>query len=313
MSRHLLNAFDASTTMSITRRNIRSPVRILRFPWSQRFEIGSPSRIMLCLALTVVMLALVLGACDDGKPVEDQAISGELYIYNWEDYFAPDTLSNFEEEFGVTVHLETFEVEEAILGALSSDPARYDIVVASGSIIEELLGLKLLAPINLGNVPNLENLDAAFLNLYFDSEGEYSVPYLWGTTGLAINSRLVDPDVGSWDLIWDPAYGGHIAILDDPREAFTMSLISLGFSGNSSDPQEIEAAGLRLQELTTSHSRYMGALAIQEAMEDGEIWVGQMYNGDAITAQQENPDIVYLIPKEGAPKWIDNLGDSGWG
>ena len=147
----------------------------------------------------VIAFMILLAAidCGGGSPTQ-QPYSGELHIYNWEDYFAPDTLANFQEEFGIQVHLTTFESEHEMVAALQSDPAAYDVVVASGSDIQTLLALKLLASIDHDQIPNLANIQPEFRGVYFDSEDQYSVPYMWGTTGLAVNSRLVDAE---WRLL----------------------------------------------------------------------------------------------------------------
>jgi spermidine/putrescine-binding protein len=258
-------------------------------------------------AFLISAALLAVSACGDGSSSEGPVYSGELRVYNWEDYFAPDTLSSFEEEFGVSVQLDTFESEEALLAALQSDPSARDVVVASGSTIQTLLALKLLSPIDPEQVPNLANIQPAFQGLYFDPQGRYSVPYLWGTTGLAVNTRLSDPGSGSWSILWDPKNAGRVGLLDDPQEAFTMALKAEAASGNSSDPLELEAAGRRLESLRALGVRYLSPVDAIDALISEQIWVAQLYNGDALAAADENPDITYLIPKEGAPMWVDNL------
>lgn len=257
------------------------------------------------VAVVSVLLLTIIG-CGDESPTQ-LTYSGELLIHNWEDYFAPDTLKNFEEEFGVAVQLTTFDSEDTMLAALQSDPSMYDLVIASGATIETLRSLRLLAPINTENIPNLKDLEPRFHGLYYDPEDRFSVPYLWGTTGLAINSRFVDYEHASWNLLWEAEYAPHSALLDDPQEAFSMALMLLDFSGNSSETDQLEAAGQKLRELQALGIRYPDHIDVIEAMISGELWIAQMYNGDALLAAEDNPDIVYSIPQEGTLIWIDNF------
>ena len=267
-----------------------------------------PSRLRTWWVCTILIsfTLIAVSACGDSSDKEP-AYSGELHIYNWEDYFAPDTLANFQEEFGIQVHLATFESEHEMKAVLQSDPSAHDVVVASGSDIQTLRALKLLASIDQDQVPNLANIQPEFRGVYFDPQDKYSVPYMWGTTGLAVNIRLVDADVGSWSLLWDPKNLDRIAILDDPQEAFTMALKALGNSGNSSQRPELEDAAKKLEELDSLGVRYLNPVRAKDALVSEEIWVALLYNGDALVAGEDNPDVVYLIPEEGAPMWVDSF------
>ena len=261
--------------------------------------------VVLLVPIALALLGMV-GCGSDADPTEEP-LSGFLYIYNWEEYFALDTLENFEKEFGVKVILSIFPSEETMLGAVLSDLAKFDLVVSSGSTIGALREQNLLAQIDFEMVSNIGNIDEAYRGLAFDPEGKYSVPYLWGSTGIAINGAFVNEDEVSWGIFWNSAYKEHIALLSDPQEFFVAALKSLGYSGNSSDEGEIRQAGDKLFELSSLNVQLLDPASIMDGLASGDIWVGQTYNGDDLFAIEENEDVVYVVPKEGAMLWVDSF------
>ncbi len=257
-----------------------------------------------CLALLLGLGLFLPIGCGGGKstPV------AELNVYNWEDYFAPNTLADFEKEFGIEVNLQTFSDEEEMKAAVQSDPGKYDVIFADESTIELMSDLRLLAPLDHAKIPNLTNIDPQFLNLPADPGNQFSVPYDWGTSGIAYNSRYVSGNIDSWGVLWDPRYEGHIGMLNNIYSVIGLTLKYLGYSLNSTDPAQLEEARLKLLEQKPLIAGYLDTVSIQRGLASGEIWVAMEYNGDSLLAAQVNPDIRFVVPKEGADFYIDSIG-----
>ena len=132
-------------------------------------------RVMVLLTVLVALFTLFLNNKVAGS---EKNLSKVLNVYNWEDYFGETTLSDFEKKFGVKVNLETFSDEEELLGSLQSNPGKYDVIITSGDNIRECKEMRLLAEIDLKNIPNLKNIDSKFRNPRYDPGHRYSVPYL---------------------------------------------------------------------------------------------------------------------------------------
>lgn len=230
-----------------------------------------------------------------------------LNIYNWEDYIAPAALEGFEKEFGVKVNLETFKDEEEMIASIQSNPGKYDVVIAANNLVRTMIESRLLEPIDLGNISNFKNIDSRFMNLDYDPGNKYSIPYMWGTTGIAYNTKYIKEDVVSWAVFWDAKYKGKMSLLVNPYDVFPLGLKYMGYSLNSVDPVQLEAAGEKLKEGKPLLCGYEDTLMIRDNLVSGKLWIGHIYSGDAISACDKNSDIKYIIPKEGALLWIDNL------
>lgn len=230
-----------------------------------------------------------------------------LNIYNWEDYFAPATLEEFEKKFGVKVNLETFTDEEEMIAGIQSNPGKYDLTITSDIIIRELIASRLLEPIDFKNVPNFKNIDGQFINSDYDSGNKYSVPYMWGTTGVAYNTKYVQEDVDSWAVLWNSAYKGKISMLDNHDEVVMASLKYLGVSLNTVDTVQLEQAKKKLLEQKPLLRGYDDIETIKDDLIAEKLWVAHCYSGDAMFAADKNDNLKYVIPEEGATLWVDNL------
>ncbi len=240
------------------------------------------------------------------EKIQVKKLSPVLNVYNWEDYLAPDTIQNFENRFGVKINLETFKDEEELVSALQSNPADFDVIIVSDAL-KDLIEERLLAPINFKNIPNFKNIDPKFINLYYDPGNRYSVPYLWGTTGIAYNTKYVQEKVDSWSVLWNPEYKGKISMLDTPYEVIFVALKYLGYSLNTFNLSYFEEAGKKIIEQKPLLSGYEDIESIKNDLIAEKIWIAHIYSGEAMYAANENDSIRYVIPKEGASIWIDNL------
>jgi len=166
-----------------------------------------------------------------------------LNVYNWGDYIDMDTLDEFEARTGIRVVYDTYETNEDMYTKLKNIPTSYDLIFPSDYMIERMIRERMLLPIDLTDMPNAQQYtDPRFLNQVYDPEQAYSVPYTWGTVGILYNTNMVSEPPASWDALWDEAYAYDILMLNSARDSIGIALKRLGYSMNSVDPAELEAA-----------------------------------------------------------------------
>ncbi len=230
-----------------------------------------------------------------------------LNFYNWEDYIAPSVLEGFEKEFGVKVNLQTFEDEEEMFSSVQSNPAKYDLIIATDGLVNEMKKARLLAPIDLENISNFKHIEPRFISLETDPHKKYSVPYLWGTTGIAYNADFIKEEVNSWAILWDAKYKGNISMLNSPYEVIGAALKYLGYSLNTTNPSQLQEAREKLLEQKPLIRGYDDPITVRDNLVSNKLWIAQAYSGDAMYAILKNKSINYIIPKEGASLWVDSL------
>lgn len=237
------------------------------------------------------------------------ALSAEkVYVYNWTEYIPQEVIDNFTKETGIEVVYSTYDSNETMYAKVKlAQKDGYDVVVPSTYFVSKMSRENLLQPLDHQLLPNIKDLDPQMLDKPFDRGNVYSIPYMWGSTGIAVNAKFVDPSkITSWKDLWNPLYKGQVLLQDDLREVFHMALKLQGKSSNTSDAGEIEAAYVLLKDLMpnvllfNSDSPRLPYLA-------GEVAIGMIWNGEAWMAAQENPDIRYIYPKEGANLWVDSF------
>lgn len=239
---------------------------------------------------------------------EDAASSnGQVIVYNWGEYIDPDVIDMFEEETGIDVVYEEYETNEIMYPKIQSGAIAYDVVCPSDYMIQRMLENDLLAEINYDNIPNLKYIGEEYMTMSkaFDPENKYSVPYLWGTVGILYNKTMVDEPVDSWGILWDEKYKDSILMQDSVRDAFGVALKYLGYSLNSTDLDELQAAKNLLIEQKPLVQAYV-VDQVRDKMIGNEAALGVIYSGEALYCQEENPDLEYAIPKEGTNLWIDS-------
>ncbi len=248
----------------------------------------------------ITLLAFSTSACNNNKTVS------ELNVYNWGDYIDEDVLSKFTSETGIKVNYETFATNEDMYTKVSKGSTNYDITFPSDYMIEKMIQNDLLEKINLNNIPNYKNIDERFKNLDYDPNNEYSVPYMWGTVGIVYNTTKVKEEVNSWNILWDEKYKNDIFMLDSQRDSVAVALKRLGFSLNTRDVSELELARDELKKQKPLVLAYAGD-NVKDSMISGEGALAVMWSGDAMYCQSENPDLNYVIPREGSNYWFDGV------
>lgn len=231
----------------------------------------------------------------------------QVIVYNWGEYIDPEVLDMFEEETGITVVYEEFETNESMFPKVQAGAVSYDLVCPSDYMIQRMIENNLLAEINFNNIPNLKNIGEQYLEQSqgFDPENKYSVPYCWGTVGILYNKTMVDEPVDSWSILWNEKYADQILMQNSVRDAFGIALKYCGYSLNSKDLDELQEAKELLMKQKPLVQAYV-VDQVRDKMISNEAAIGVIYSGEAIYTQSENPDLEYVIPKEGSNVWIDS-------
>ena len=273
-------------------------------------KVRKPSRVKKILIQRVVPVAICIVFIGGGfyYAKENDVMNGEkLVVYNWGEYIDPEVLTMFEEETGIDIVYEEFETNEILYPKISSGAIAYYVICPSDYMIQRMIENDLLSEINFDNIPNLKNIGKQYLeqSRQFDPENKYSVPYCWGTVGILYNKMMVDEPVDSWSILWDPKYKDNILMQDSVRDAFGVTLKYLGYSLNSTDLDELtEAKNLLIEQKPLVQAYVIDQ--VRDKMIGNEAALGVIYSGEAIYTQKENPNLEYVIPKEGSNIWIDS-------
>lgn len=273
-------------------------------------KVRKPSRVKKILIQRVVPVTICIVFIGGGfyYAKENDVMNGEkLVVYNWGEYIDPEVLTMFEEETGIDIVYEEFETNEILYPKISSGAIAYDVICPSDYMIQRMIENDLLSEINFDNIPNLKNIGKQYLeqSRQFDPENKYSVPYCWGTVGILYNKMMVDELVDSWSILWDPKYKDNILMQDSVRDAFGVTLKYLGYSLNSIDLDELtEAKNLLIEQKPLVQAYVIDQ--VRDKMIGNEAALGVIYSGEAIYTQKENPNLEYVIPKEGSNIWIDS-------
>ena len=257
------------------------------------------------------------GASGTDSAASGSADGGELYVYNWGEYIDEDVISQFEEETGITVVYDLFETNEEMYPVIEAGAVNYDVVCPSDYMIQKMRENDLLAELNFDNIPNIDQIDPAYMEMSqaFDPENKYSVPYCWGTVGILYNTRLLDelgvPAPTKWADLWDERLSGEILMQDSVRDAFMVALKKDGYSMNSESKDELEQAKQELIDQKPLVQAYV-IDQVRDKMIGGEAAVGVIYSGEMLYIQDEvaklglDYDLEYVIPEEGTNLWLDS-------
>ncbi len=279
--------------------------------------------------LAVVLMAMVLGlsltACS-GSPTGDETgwdwqsepaaeKTGEtINVYNWGEYIDKDevnVLAAFTHLTGIEVNYSTYTENESMYAMLSAGGAEYDVICPSDYMVGKMRQENMLAKLNFDNIPNFQYIDEGLRNPNYDPTGEYSVPYTWGTVGIFYNTKYVDEEdlKDGWGLLWNEQYKGKIFMFDNSRDAFGIALNKLGYSMNTTDKKEIEAAYQELLKQKPLLQQYVMD-QVYDKMINEEGYIAPYYAGDGIIMMDEeegNPNIDYFVPESGTNRFVDAL------
>jgi len=230
---------------------------------------------------------------------------GKLNLYNWGDYINPEVLDRFAEEFGVDVSLDTYSSNEEMLAKIQSGATGYDIIFPSVHMQDIMHTLNLLEKTDINEHPDFANIDPDSLLAKTDPNGEYCLPYAWGTVGIVYNKTLV-PELSSWEEFFaiPETTGARITLLDDMREVMAIGLVMTGHSVNSTDPEAIQQA----TDYLIAHKPDVSAFTYdtQALIASGDIAAGHFFVGVNILVKEQPETLAYTIPAEGATMYQEN-------
>lgn len=257
----------------------------------------------------------LLVGCEKKEEKAEDAKSGNgsgkvVNVYNWTEYISDQVVKDFTEETGIEVIYSTFDSNEAMYAKLKlmNGSGEYDVIFPGTDFIDKMRKEAMLEPLDHAKLPNFKNLAKTFINIAFDPENKFSVPYLWGSSGIAVNTNRIDKStLSSWDDLWRPDYKGRVMLMNDLRDVFTMSLLTLGYTGSTRDPEQIKQAYEKLAKLMPN-VRTFNSDAPRMPFMEGETYLGLAWNGEVIMAQDQGmPELDFVYPKEGAIMWMDNM------
>lgn len=235
------------------------------------------------------------------------ATNKTLQIYNYGSYIDPELLTKFTKQTGYKITYETYDSNESMQIKLEHGGSNYDLVFPSEPFVTKLAQEKLLAPLDYSKIHGFNNLDPLLLNKKFDPHNKYSIPYFWGTTGIMYNQKVFTKnDVDRWAKLWTPKIKHQLMLIDAPRESMGLGLQALGYSENDRNQQHIIAAKQKLAQLGPNVKAILND-EIRTYVASGEANVAVAYSGVADFAHTINPNINYVIPKDGGSVWTDNM------
>lgn len=252
---------------------------------------------VLCAALS-----LTLSGCGSSDLTDPNTV----VVYNWGEYVDPETIDMFEAETGIQVIYEEYETNEIMYPKVESGSTAYDVICPSDYMIQKMIENDLLAEINFDHIPNSQNIGQQYFeqSKEFDPDNKYAIPYCFGTVGILYNKTMVTEPVDSWRILWDEAYYDNILMQDSVRDAFMVALKLNGSSMNTLDKSELESAKNALISQKPLVQAYV-IDQVRDKMISGEAAIGVIYSGEALYTMRENPDLAYVIPKEGTNVWLD--------
>lgn len=267
---------------------------------------------MLAFSMALLLILSVSQAQTDPAATEEPSTAADLKpwvcpegfagqrlnVYNWASYIGSRTISDFEALCGVSVTYDVYESNETLIARIRQGNPGYDVAFPQDYAVAIMIRDGLIQPINLDNIPNFANVADEFKDLEFDPGNQYSVPYLWGTTGIGINTARVTEEITSWRQLFE--YDGRIAWVDDVRVMMSIALLLLGHDPNSVVPEEVEAA----QDFLIANGRNVVAIAADDGdtlLAQGEVDMAIEYNGDIyqVITDCACDTFIYVIPDEG--------------
>lgn len=251
--------------------------------------------------------ALSLAAAIGMAPLPALA-DGELYIYNWSDYTAPDLIAKFEKETGIKVTLDVYDSNETLLAKMKQGNAAYDIVVPSHNFVPILVQEKLIQPINASTLAGYENIEDRWKSPAWDANNVYSIPWQWGTTSFAVDTSIYKGPLDTSAILFapPPELQGKIGMFKTPEEVVAMAQIYLGMPLCDEDPQDMKKV-LELLEAQKPFVKVYSSEGIHERLAAGEAVAHMAWNGVAMRARDVRPTVGYVYPKEGVLAFMDNL------
>lgn len=247
----------------------------------------------------IVVAGLFLSGCGQKKAT--------LHLYNWADYMDPDLVTAFEEQYDCRIILDTFDSNESMLAKLEAGASGYDIAFPTAYMVDIMQTKEMLMAIDHSKIPNLKNVDADYLkNNALDKTMAYSVPYMIGSTGIAYRTDRVTDFTPSWAMFDRADLKGRSTLLNDIRETLGSALIYLGYSANTTNPNELSEAATVVNRWKANIAKF-DAEAYKPGIASGEFVLVHGYSGDILQVMEEQENVAWAYPQEGFLIGCDNF------
>ena len=234
-----------------------------------------------------------------------------INVYNWGEYIADgseDEMMNVNAEFealtGIEVNYTTYATNEELYAKMKGGGADYDIIIPSDYMVSRMIKEDMLSQLDYSKIPNTQFIMDSFKNAAYDEGDKHSVPYTWGTVGIIYDKEVVDEAEIDWDILWNEKYKGQILMFDNPRDAFAIAQLVLGYSLNTEKPDELKASAAKLMEQKPLVQAYVMD-EIFDKMGAQEAALAPYYAGDAVTLMQDYEHLGFVVPKSGTNRFVD--------
>ena len=255
-----------------------------------------------CLFLVTALSVISCNSTPQSTTVSTEGST--LNIYNWSTYIAPEVLEEFQKTYNVKINYDNFDSEDALYAKLKPGNPGYDVIFPSDYMLRRMIREEIVIPLDQSKIPNKKHLEPKFVDTPYDPGNRYSMPYQWGTMGIGYNIKATGGPLDSWSALFDAKYRGRVGLMDEIRGTMGMVLLYLGYSPSSTNPGEINQA----RDFLIRHKDNIKAFVAdtgQELLNQREIDLTNEWSGDIFQAMQENPDLRYVIPKEGTTVYTD--------
>ncbi len=231
----------------------------------------------------------------------------KLNFYNWDTYIGETTLDDFNQATGIEVKMDLFADNDELFAKLKGGNPGYDVIVPTNDMLERMIKANMVTPLDHSKIPNMANIDPLFADAPFDPGRKFSLPYMWGTTGIGYRKSKVEGTPDSWKILLDSdQYAGKMSLLGDQKEVLGIALKYLGYSFNSTNEAELKKA----EDLLIAQKKNIKVFAKdngQDLLASGEVDLCHEYNGDIAQVMSEDEDLMFVLPKEGSEVWQDTL------
>lgn len=267
---------------------------------------GKPILLTLCAGAIIIAFCFFFIPSQGSQPFAGQT----LHVYLPGEYISDEMIANFEEETGAKVVMDNFDSNEQMYIKVANKEA-FDVLIPSDYMIQRLIEEDLLLKLDPDKVDEaLVQLDDAVLDLAYDPQNQYSVPYFWGTVGIVYDTEKVDLETlekEGWGIFLDEEYKGEVYLYDSERDQFMAALKNLGYSMNTEDSQELQKAYDWLAQSVKTMNAEIVTDEIIDNMVNARKALGLIYSGDATYVIAENDQMGYFLPNEGTNLWVDAM------
>ena len=259
----------------------------------------------------VFLVAGMFCGCKEKEESQQQQQPNTVRVLTYNEYIDVEMITDFQMKTGHKLELEVYDAQEEIPSKVQAADSNYfDIIIASDVVIPQMIRQGIIAPIDTNKVPNRINIADQFKKPAYDPNNTYTLPYLWGTTGILYRDTSIDINSASYKMLFSQKQiKGRYTLLDEAQSMIPIALLAAGFKANSTNPKEInEAVNLILE--AKKDKRFAGIVSSEESREkilSGHIWTAIVFNGEAMDAINEDPSLQYAIPIEGSFMWVDAM------